>query len=72
MACVLDYSQKPVVFRCTICNGTAPLPLPLQISQLRALTDDFHNKHRHCSSAAERRFCKPEVAGSIPAGGTNG
>jgi hypothetical protein len=27
MTCVIDYSQKPVVFRCTICNGTAPLPL---------------------------------------------
>lgn len=49
MTCVIDYSQKPVVFRCTLCNGTAPLPLPLLISQLRALTDDFHSKHRDCA-----------------------
>jgi hypothetical protein len=55
MTCVIDYSQTPIVFHCTICNGTAPLPLPLQISQLRALTDDFHNKHHECKTESRRQ-----------------
>ena len=56
MTCIIDYGQNPVVFRCTVCNNTAPLPLPIQISQLAALVDDFHKKHKACA-------CPPKNTG---------
>ena len=48
MACVVVFNQKPTVMRCTICNGEAPLPLPLQISQMTALIRDFERQHLMC------------------------
>lgn len=48
MTCVVDYSQQPPVFRCTHCNGTSPLSLPLQIDQVVALVETFQRQHADC------------------------
>ena len=47
--CVIDYKSPPVVFRCQHCGGTSPFPLPLKLSQMKALTDQFMAEHRNCS-----------------------
>ncbi len=72
MTCIVDYKHSPAVLRCTICNKTAPFPLPMTIDQLIVITDQFKDQHRPCSSVAERRICNPEVVGSTPTGGSNG
>lgn len=72
MSRVFDYRSDPPVLRCSICNGTSPLPMPVSLDQVIEAINQFEDQHRPCSSVAERRICNPEVAGSTPAGGTNG
>lgn len=48
MTCVIDYKTQPVMFRCTVCGGTAPFPLPMTVQQMRNLTDQFTKDHKPC------------------------
>lgn len=45
---VIDYATSPAVLRCTGCNGTAPFPLPMLVSQVTALCDSFRKQHAEC------------------------
>lgn len=48
MSCVLEYGTQPPVLKCTICGGTSPLSLPLEISQMTTLINVFQARHSEC------------------------
>lgn len=48
MSCVVDYSKQPPVFRCTACNGTAPLSLPMSIEKVVEAGKAFQQAHLTC------------------------
>lgn len=48
MTCVIDMSHKPPVLLCTACEGTAPFSLPMNVSQITAITETFQRQHREC------------------------
>lgn len=46
--CVLDYAHQPPLFRCLECGDTHEAPLPMAITQLVQLSDQFVARHRAC------------------------
>jgi hypothetical protein len=63
MSCVLDYSTKPPVLKCTICGGTDPFSLPMTVTQMSAIIKVFEGKHA---------FCKPCLPKWVEPGGYKG
>jgi hypothetical protein len=46
--CVLDYASQPPVFRCLACGATQVVPLPLPITEVVQLSEQFQADHRRC------------------------
>jgi hypothetical protein len=46
---IVDYAKSPPVFRCTICDDTEVLVLPVSVTRLAKLSRAFILKHEDCS-----------------------
>lgn len=46
--CVLDYASQPPVFRCLACGAAEPLLLPMAITEVVELSEQFETAHRRC------------------------
>lgn len=48
-SCILDATGPAPVMRCTHCNATEPVQLPMDMKQLAKKGEAFRNEHRYCT-----------------------
>lgn len=46
--CILDYAQQPPRFRCLRCSDEHWIMLPMPVTQLVRLSDEFDALHSNC------------------------
>lgn len=53
-SCILDATGPSPVLRCTHCNATEPVQLPMDMKQLAKKGEAFRNEHRYCAMSLLR------------------
>lgn len=46
--CILDFKEKPYVFRCLKCGVTEPTSFPIGVLELAEQADQFNKLHEGC------------------------